>query len=70
MAKSNPTIGLGCDGEHLYVEFAGRRVAQRDSGDREWTILVPDFIVTGGVKGDYDTLEISYEGDAPWWKAH
>jgi hypothetical protein len=62
-------MALEADG-YLYLDFLGRRIAKRESGDLEWTILVPGFAVTGGVAGDYESIDIAYHGEQPPWGPH
>jgi hypothetical protein len=54
----------------IYLYFAGKRIAKRGSGELEWTILIPGWTVKGGAPGDYDSIEISYEGESTPWGPH
>jgi hypothetical protein len=48
----------------LYVEFDGKRIAKRYSG-QGWISLEPGYTVYGSEPGaDYDTVEVRYDPDA------
>jgi hypothetical protein len=48
----------------LYVEFDGKRVAKRYSG-QGWISLEPGYTVHGSEPGtEYDTVSVSYDPDA------
>ncbi len=48
----------------LYVEFDGKRIAKRYSG-QGWISLEPGYTVHGSEPGaDYDTVEVRYDPNA------
>jgi hypothetical protein len=44
----------------LYLEFDGKRIAKRYSG-QGWIILEPGYKVHGGEPGSYGTVSVEYD---------